>query len=259
MENLPDKKVLVPYHENEEHLKRHTNPHSLTIGSKILSGVSEDIEYISALFDAEYAKLIEEEGNPGRKIFAIDCKRKMGTDAVVPLDTLQENSAFTIVREPGTRGEAKINVALIDEKDMPKTSIIHAVYGPYGPTGKAGIYTLMFGDPGMPFPKELGPEATKEQKDAEQKNKQYWDSHVFLVTPKELKKAIEAMKEHGLDTRIAELRLKMFESNPTNPIVKKHQSQMDKSAIHLPKPILPSMRKFIEKVKDEKMAEELKP
>ena len=260
MENLPDKKVLAPYTENEEHIKRHTNPNSLTMGSKIIPGVSlEDMEYVSALFDAEYAKLIEKEGNPGRRVFALDCGKAMGTDAVVPLSTLKEGSTFTMVREPGTRGEAKIKVALISEKDMPKTRNIHAVYGPYGPTGKAGVYTIMFGDPGMPFPRELGPDASKEQIQAEAKNKEYWDSHVFLVTPKELQNAIDAMKEHGMDTKIAELRLKMFERNPENPMIKDYHSEMDRSAIHLPTPTLPSVQKSRERFEADKRRELLNP
>ncbi len=244
MENLPDKKVLVPYSDNEEHLRRHTDKDSLTIGSKILRGtLLEDMKYVSELFDKEYEKLIEQEGNPGRRVFAVDCKQEIGTDAVVPSDVLREGSSFTVVREPGTRGEAKIKVALIDEKDMPKTSIIHAVYGPYGPTGKAGVYTLIFGDPGMPFPRELGPDATKEQKEVEAKNKQYWDSHVFLVTPKELSHAIEEMKSHGMDTKIAELHLKMFERNPSSPMIKGYGSEISRDAIVIERPVLPSVQR----------------
>lgn len=260
MENLPDKKILVPYNDNEEHLKRHTDKDSLTMGSKIIrSAQLEDMEYVSELFDKEYAKLIEQEGNPGRRIFAVDCKQAMGTDAVVPSDVLREGSVFTVVREPGTRGEAKIKVALIDEKDMPKTSHIHAVYGPYGPTGKAGVYTLIFGDPGMPFPRELGPDATKEQKEVEAKNKQYWDSHVFLVTPKELSHAIEEMKSQGMDTKIAELHLKMFERNPSSPMIKGYSSEIVKDANVLEIPVLPSIQRATNKYYTDKQEALKKP
>lgn len=249
MENISDKKILAPYYENAEHLQRHTDASSLTIGSKILSGVSiDDMKHISALFDEEYAKLIEQKGNPGRQVFAIDCGKDMGTDAVVPQDTLREGTAFTIVREPGTRGEAKVKVALIDEKDMPKTRHIHAVYGPYGPTEKAGVYTLIFGDPGMPFPRELAPDAPKAQKEANDECKKYWDSHVFLVTPKELIHAIEAMEEHGMDTKIARMRLKMFQNNPKSPMAKDYHSGLDASAMHLPAPTLPSSQKGVKKI-----------
>jgi len=207
-----EKLELSPCAENEEHLARHTDTSSLVAGSKVLEGVTRaDIAAISKKFDEAYQALIEKEGNPGRQVFALTTDRPIGTDAVVPLETLDKSRVFEIVREPGTRGEAKIKVALISKKDMPKTNVIHAVYGPYGPTGKGGIYTMMFGDPGEPFARDLPEDAPEAQKKANEKSKKYWDEHVFLITPEELEYAMAKMREQGLPTKQAETALKFFD------------------------------------------------
>lgn len=220
-----EKLEFLPAADNEEHLNRHSDANSLTIGSKAISSISkQNISQMLEQFDQAYQSLIEKEGNPGRRVFALKTDTMVGTDAIVSADEVAPNKIFTIIREPGTRGEAQIRVALINETDMPKTNVVHAIYGPYGPTGKGGIYTMIFGDPGEPFPRELDNNADEGTVALNKKAKEYWNGkdnksgHIFLVTPQELKEAITQMDEHGISTQTASLRLKMFEKNNSSPL-----------------------------------------
>lgn len=233
--------------DNEEHLIRHSDSVSLTIGSKaITSTTKEDVSSILTKTDKAYQEEIEKQGNPGRKVFALKTDRWVGTDAVVPAEELQENKIFNIIREPGTRGEADIKVALIDAKDMPKTNVVHAIYGPYGPTGKGGIYTMIFGDPGEPFPRDLPEDADARLVAMNERAKEYWNGkngkggHVFLVTPQELEVAIKQMDENGLDTAEAKKKLADFQKNPISPIISHEPSEMAKDAVNLGKVYLKS-------------------
>lgn len=150
-----EKLNFLPSANNEEHLARHLAG-SLVVGSKALKTTTKnDISKISAKFDRAYQEEIEKYGNPGRKVFGVEADKPVGTDAIVAAEELQADKVFHMVREPGTRGENEVKVALIEAQDMPKTKVIHAIYGPYGPTGNGGVYTMMFGDPGEPFPREL--------------------------------------------------------------------------------------------------------
>ena len=237
-----NKLEFLPAADNEEHLDRHSDSQSLTIGSKaIKTTTKEDIANILKTSDNAYKKAIEKQGNPGRMVFAVKTDRWVGTDAVVPAEDLQKDKIFNITREPGTRGEANIKVALINVKDMPKTNVIHAIYGPYGPTGKGGIYTLIFGDPGEPFPRDLPADANEKMIALNEQAKEYWNGkdgkggHVFLTTPEELSVAIQQMQEHGLDTTIAQKKLTEFQNNPTSPIISHNPSEIAKDAVDLGK------------------------
>lgn len=132
-----EKLEFVAAAENEEHLKRHSDSASKVVGSKSLETTKpEDISVILKQFDDAYEAAIEQYGNPGRQVFAIETDRNVGTDALVSAEELDANKIFSIVREPGTKGEANIKVAIISPQDMPKTNVVHAVYGPYSSTGK---------------------------------------------------------------------------------------------------------------------------
>lgn len=232
-----EKLELLPAEYNELHLNRHSNVDSLTIGSKVVRPTTkEDIATILAKTDKAYQEEIEKYGNPGRKVFAVKTDRWVGTDAMVPVEELQNDKIFNVVREPGVEGRSvNIKVALIEPKDMPKTNVVHAIYGPAREQGKAGIYTVIFGDPGEPFPADW--------QSAEQKAKaeEFWNGkngkggHAFLVTPQELEEAIKQMDENGLDTTIAKKRLAEFQKNPTSPIISHKPSEMAKDAIDLGK------------------------
>ena len=233
---MADKLQLAPCADNEEHLKRHTDCSSLVAGSKVLPEVSRaDIQAISAKMDNQYQDLIEKEGNPGRRVFCLEADRQIGTDAVAPIESLDKNSVFNIVREPGTDRAYTINVALISPKDMPKTNIIHGIYGPYGDSGLGGNYTMIFGDPGEPFPMKLDENADIRVKLANRKKEEYWQNHVFLATEEELAFAVSKMKEAGLSTEVAEQKLEQFKKNPKSPIVQEFHSSPAKDAMHLGK------------------------
>lgn len=236
-----EKLELLSAANNKEHLVRHLNSDSLTIGSKAIeSTTEEDVAIILTKTDEAYRKEIEEHGNPGRKVFALKTDRWVGTDAVVPAEELQENKVFNIIREPGTSGGVAIKVALIEAKDMPKTNVVHAIYGPYYRSkGKGGIYTMMFGDSAEPFPRDLPKDADARSVAMNERAKEYWNGkngkggHVFLVTPQELDVAIKQMDEHGLETDIAKKRLEDFRKNPTSPIISHKPSEKAKDAIDL--------------------------
>ncbi len=237
-----EKLEFVPAAENEEHLQRHSDSSSKVVGSKSIETTkAEDISVILKEFDNAYQSAIEKNGNPGRQVFAIETDKDVGTDALVSTDELDKSKIFSIVREPGTRGEANIKVALISPQDMPKTNIVHAIYGPYGPTGKGGIYTMMFGDPGEPFPRELDENADSRSVELNEKAKEYWNGkngkggHVFLITPDELEDALNKMEENGMSTNAQKVRLKKFRQSPNSPIIKHEKSKIQENAKNLGK------------------------
>ncbi len=209
---MTEKLTLEPAAENEEHLARHTDNTSLTPGSKAAyPNLKDKMKAILNACDKQYAQMIEEKGNPGRVVFGIEAPQKIGTDAVVPVSGLNNDAQiFSLPRDVGTEYERAIKAVLVRPEDMPKTNVVHAVYGPYGPTGKAGIYTVMFGDEGMPFPRPESPESTPEQKKFNDACRDYWNNHVFLVTPKEVENTITLMKEQGKDTKLVETNLRLF-------------------------------------------------
>lgn len=193
--------TLIKASENEEHLRRHANSGSLTVGSKALPGVnqSEVLKMLQA-FDAAYAQLIVEKGNPGRQYFCLECESPVGTNALASKADLNKGvKPVTVTRDVGTPYEAEVQVVLIDPKDMPQTNLVYGIYGPYGPTGKAGIYTMVFGDPGKPFPKKLDETASDEDKARNAACEKYWKNHVFLCTPDEMRATISEMSAAGRD------------------------------------------------------------
>lgn len=242
-----EKSEFLPASDNQEHLNRHAYSSSLTISSKALKTTNpETVQKLLENFDAAFQKQVQEKGTLGRTVLAIKTDRWVGTDAVVPAEELREDSIFTIVREPGTRGEAKVKVAIVNPENMPKTNVVHAVYGPYNEK-QCGIYTMMFGDPGEPFPKDLPEDADERSIVLNERAKAYWNGvdgkggHVFLATPSEMENAIRKMKEFGYETeaKLAEIRLKSFLKNPTLPIISHKPSEISKDAIDLGKIYLP--------------------
>lgn len=237
-----EKLEFVAAAENEEHLQRHSDSASKVVGSKSLETTKpEDISVILKQFDSAYKAAIEKYGNPGRQVFAIETDKDVGTDALVSAEELDANKIFSIVREPGTKGEANIKVAIISPQDMPKTNVVHAVYGPYSSTGKGGIYTMMFGDPGEPFPRKLDENADARSIELNEKAKEYWNGkdgkggHVFLITPDELEEALVKMEENGISTNTQMARLKKFRQHPSSPIIKHEKSKIQENAKNLGK------------------------
>lgn len=207
---------LIRASEKQEHVRKHKeNAH--VIGSKALKHVSEqNIHDILSRFEQAYARLIEEKENPGRQEFCLKTSAPVGTDAVISTEDLKDGAAFEVVRDLGTPYAGKVKVALINKKDMPTTNLVHGIYGPYGNSGKAGIYTMTFGLPGTELPKELGSDEPEPAQSFNRECQKFWngengrDGHVLLATPDELALTIEQMKQHGLKTKIQELRLEAF-------------------------------------------------
>ncbi len=234
-----EKVELIPTNETSEYYQEHVvgrhGKGSTSIGSKLLDNVSDGyILNVLSETDAAYQKAIDEKGKPGRMVFAVQADRPIGTNALLPKENLDSNSVFSTIRDIGTRGEAKVLVALISESEMPKTNIAHVIMGHYGPTGKAGIYTMICGDEGMPMPRPVDentpPEAVKFNAECQK----YWDSHVFLITPKELKANIAELQANGVSTSKQEMFLRAFEAKgEKSPIEKSYQAYISPSAVKL--------------------------
>lgn len=233
-----EKVKLLPTNEDSQYYQQHIagrhGKGSMTIGSKLLEDVSD--KFMLNLLketDKAYQAAIDEKGTPGRMVFAMEADRPIGTNAVYPIENLDKSTVFSTIREPGTEGEAKIRVALISEKDMPKTNVAQVIMGHYGPTGNAGIYTMIFGDEGMPFAESV---AKRSPDDTEfiAKCQKYWDSHVFLITPEELEANIEQMKAQGRTTKTQELALASFRRREEkSPIVQPYTPEISPNAVKM--------------------------
>lgn len=235
-----EKVELIPTNETSKYYQEHVagrhGKGSTSIGSKLLGNVP-DVYILNILSeaDAAYQNAIDEKGKPGTMVFAVQADRPIGTNALLPKENLYSNSVFSTIRDIGTRCEAKVLVALISESEMPKTNIVHVIMGHYGPTGKAGIYTMIYGDKGMPMPKPVDentpPEAVKFNAECQK----YWDCHVFLITPKELKANIAELQANEVSTSKQEMFLRAFEAKgEKSPIEKSYQADISPDAIKLP-------------------------
>ena len=230
---------LLKASENADHLKRHAHSDSLTVGSKALNDIKEsDVAQMLKVFDEAYADLIAKEGNPGRKEFCLQCDRPVGTDAVIDKADLKKGTkTISLIRDIGTSYETEVQAVLIDPKDMPTTNLVYGIYGPYGPTGNAGIYTMIYGDPGKPFPKKLAADADEKTKAANAECEKYWKDHVFLCTPDELKATISQMSAAGKDVSKQTAALLSFElKGKTSPIASHKEVQPTKEAVLLTVP-----------------------
>ncbi|MGN1079278.1 MAG: hypothetical protein ACI4TE_03805 [Alphaproteobacteria bacterium] len=227
---------LLKASENEEHIKRHADSSSLTVGSKALKGVKEaDVAEMLQAFDDAYADLIEKEGNPERRQFCLQCDRPVGTDAVVAKADLKKGTKIIpLIRDIGTPYETEVNAVLIDPRDMPSTSLVYGIYGPYGSTGNAGIYTMIYGDPGKPFPKKLEADAGEKVRTENAACEKYWQDHVFLCTPNELKSVISQMTAAGKDVSRQTAALLSFElKGSVSPLSRHAELQPEKGSVLL--------------------------
>lgn len=221
---------LIPTVWSEEYIRHVVDRHdkwSLTPWSKALSSAPDWLfDNILNKVDKEYQKLIDQEWNPGRRVFVVRSSEPVWTNAIFPMENLSQDSIFVSHRDIWNEyinnwNGQEIKCSLICVDDMPTTDLIHVIMWPYGPTGKAGIYTMIFWDEWTPFPKDLDDTATKEQIENNEKCREYWNNHVMLVTPEELKNIIELKKEHGMPTEVEEQALRDFEeNNKKSPIQK---------------------------------------
>lgn len=234
-----EKVELVPTNETsgyyQEHIAGRHGKGSTSIGSKLLDSVSDD--YMLSVLketDSAYQSAIDEKGTPGRMVFAVQADRPIGTNALLPIENIDNDAVFSTTRDISTRGEAKVLVALISESEMPKTNIAHVIMGHYGPTGKAGIYTMVCGDEGMPMPRPVDENAPLEAIKFNEECQKYWDSHVFLITPKELKANIRELQANGVSTTKQEMFLRAFEARgEKSPVIKPYQAHISPNAIKI--------------------------
>ncbi len=236
-----EKVTLIPTDENSKYYQEHVagrhGKDSTTLGSKLLADVPDN--YMLRLLketDKAYQSAIDKMGTPGRMVYAVEAAKAVGTNAVFPIENLDKGAVFSTTREPGTDRAAKVLVALVDEKDMPKTDVAQVIMGPYG-SDSAGIYTVIFGDEGMPFPEG----AAKRNPDDTafiEKCQKYWESHVMLITPKELEANIAELKAQGMPTKIQELALKTFlqHRNAKSPVTKPFTPEISANAVKLKLP-----------------------
>lgn len=224
-------KDFIKAAELNEYIHHHVK-RSLAIGSKTLKHVSEqNIRDILVCFDQAYANLINEKQEPGRQEFCLKTNTPIGTNAVVSINDIKDGAAFEIVCRLGTPRAGKVKVALINKKDMPTTNLVHGFYGPYGKSGKAGIYKMTFGQPDMDLPKQLGDSEPDVIKAYNQECCKFWNGddkgnagHVFLATPDELKAVIKQMNNYGMQTKSLELRLEaFFRGGEKSPLKKGYQ------------------------------------
>lgn len=242
-ENKMEKVTLIPTDENSRYFQQHVASRhgkgSTTIGSKLLENVQDG--YMLNLLketDKKYQKLIDEKGEPGRVVFAVEADRPVGTNAIFPIENVDQSLIFSTIREPGTERAAKIKVVLVSEKDIPTTNVAQVIMGSYGENEKgikeAGNYTVIFGDEGMPFPESVA-KRNPDDKELIGKCQKYWDSHVMLITPKELEANITELKAQGMPTKTQELALKTFlqHRGGKSPIIKSFTPEISPNAVKL--------------------------
>ena len=237
--NMPKLKFQASANR-EELLRKYSNSDSVEIGPKALPLTSrEDVEKILQAFDDGSKKLIEKEQTPGRVEFCLRADKSVGTEAVVPYDSVHPSCVFEVVKHSGTKYKATIRVALIDKKDMPSTNLIHGFYGPYGDTGEAGFYGMTYGAPRLPFPRDLHGDEPAVLRAFSRKCEVYWrgadgqSGHVFLATPEELENILEEMKTNKLKVTGQMARLKSFRKSGLSPLRKKYNAQPSEEAIDL--------------------------
>ncbi|MDD3370940.1 MAG: hypothetical protein PHE27_03835 [Alphaproteobacteria bacterium] len=166
--------------EDQGHLERHF-AQSLVAGSKFhpeaKDAVMQRVEKeLKAAFEAQIAK----GENPSRVVLTLNFDKPVGTDALVSLKGQSEDSQHRLVRDAGTPGEAAFTAVQAEKGEIPQTNVVTAIGGPYGPTGKWGIYTMFPGKEAPPFPSDRQPD------EAWVKNAKFWREHGFLATREEI-------------------------------------------------------------------------
>ncbi|MGB0719749.1 MAG: hypothetical protein ACPGRX_04700 [Bdellovibrionales bacterium] len=140
----------VPLAENAEHVERHFGG-SQTIGSKFHSHHDhpEVNDLVGAIDDIVRDALKNQntkDGNPQREVIELTTSNPVGTDALIETTG---RDFIDVIRGAGTPGQTAVKTVLSDA--IPETNQVSIIAGPYGTTGKAGIYTMFPGDPGEPF------------------------------------------------------------------------------------------------------------
>ena len=231
-----------PAADREELLEKYSNSASLEIGPKALETTTkEDVKKILEAFDKGYKDLLKKQDNPGRVEFCLEVNKPIGTEAVVAYDNVHPSCVFSVVKHSGTRFKATIRVALIDKQDLPTTNIVHGFYGPYGDSGEAGFYGMTYGDPRMPFPRDLHGDEPAALRTFSRKCEVYWkgrdgkSGHIFLATAEELNRLLKEMRENKIPVAGQMARLRSFRMYGKSPMRKTYVSGPAEDAINLGK------------------------
>lgn len=164
---------------NNEHIERHFAG-SLTPGSKFFPLDKQEREKLVNELDQQLAAAFEDAGeNPGRIVLEIDMGRAIGTDALVKVQ--EKNNVVHGTRDAGTPHEQPIKMIEKDPAEIPTTSIITVIGGPYGPTENWGVYTMFPGAEAPPFPNQ-----ERQQSEDFEKFTEFWDKHGFYATEQEI-------------------------------------------------------------------------
>ena len=262
MEKNTAKLEFVSFGANQEHLLRHMegdcNP-----GSK-MSMSDEEINTMFSATNKELASLIDEHGNPGRRVIAVKADKEIGTSGAMPIDYFDKSRIITISRDIGNPDRHdgmgdKVNVVIIPEKDMVKAHTVYFIAGPWGDSGKYGPYTAFPEPYAPPFPNyKIDPKLPQDvQERIKKSNKEYAEEWSKLVMPMTEKEALgyskhiaetakkfreggrveDAMKIERMQ-HILDLAVKSFRQNPNSPI-------KDAEAFAKYKPEIPSDVKVI--------------
>jgi hypothetical protein len=164
--------------ESMEHIQRHFSG-AQTVGSKFFTDAQQmvleraETELLQKFIEAQEA------GVPaGRVVIKLEFPVAVGTDALVDLKNHGDKNQVVVVRDGGTPYQSVVTA--IEASSAPETKSVTLIAGPYGPTGKWGIYTMFPGAEAPPFPNENQPEPVR------QANEQFWKTHGFLATREEI-------------------------------------------------------------------------
>jgi hypothetical protein len=186
---------FVSLYSNSEHVSRHFSD-AATVGSKFFAATQDIVleraeEAMREKFDAAQAEGRE----AGRVVITLHFDSPIGSDALVSLPSQPEAHQIRVIRDAATPSESIVTAVRTTKDGIPNTSEVTVIAGPYGPTGKWGIYTMFPGQEAPPFPNERQPEDVRESYE------RFWQTHGFLATQEEIEahpKAYEPIPIHNL-------------------------------------------------------------
>lgn len=147
--------------------------------------------HIDQLLRQTYVNLAHEGQTPGRVVLkgqiAESQGQKSGLDPLIELK--KDQNYIELVRDAGTPNETIIKVVPVENNDsIPSTKDVQVIAGPYGNSGKWGVYTVFAGQDAPAFPNA---HQSPEQRAA---NEKFWNNHGFLATPEQIEFTVAQMK-----------------------------------------------------------------
>ena len=180
--------TFVAFDTKDEHILRHMegdfNPGSqFTLEDK---GRNELFKSANNVLE----DLLDEHGNPGRRVLAIKADKEIGTCGVMPIEYFDSSKVMTISRDVGNPSRHKgmgdqVHVVIIPDEDVVKTNTAYFIAGPYGNSGLYGPYTAFLAPYAPPFPNyDIDPKLAQDVKERIKKsNEENADAWSKLVMP----------------------------------------------------------------------------